>query len=78
VVFLDVVLTPIGGFGFKFFFYRCLYFKRKNRLSKKIKKITDTLIGEPVLKVMNEFKEMGKHTAIMKGKKTIVIKGETE
>jgi len=75
VVFLDVILTPIGSFGFQFLLYRCLYTKRKKRLSKRAKKIADSLIGEPVLKVMNEFKEMGKHTVIVKGKKAAIAKG---
>jgi len=44
-------------------------------MSKRAKKVVDSIIGEPVLKVMNEFKEMGKHTVIVKGKKASVAKG---
>jgi len=68
-----VIFNPLGSFVVKFLVFRWYYINQR-KITQKKKKLVEKLVGEEMLKVMNQFKEMGKATVVLKGKKKYTIK----
>mmetsp|Transcript_29155 Transcript_29155/g.26562 ORF Transcript_29155/g.26562 Transcript_29155/m.26562 type:complete len:160 (-) Transcript_29155:350-829(-) len=74
VAFLDIIFNPIGAFATSLAAY-AYYRNRKDKMGKITKKVSEKLIGEEMLKIMENVKEFGRGVTYMlsgKDKKEII------